>query len=367
MINGFVMSRDNILAEVNDNKLNIVNDTLLPFYLKRTGDITGWLERRAIDTHRVNSRLLKRALRLGTLDDTELVLSVNGATITDTYWIKSTDSNLTYNEIRFKNNMFDKLALSGDPDSFNLPYSRTPELTNTGSFEKCWRLINGDWWIYKAGSPLEIFSEMFIYLLGREMGFDMAHYEIVDTHTVRSLDFTRKTAIKCVVDYDNASKTQADGNRFNYESAEGLMGDDEDYIKNHTLFCHFSKEIGEQYRQMIYLDTLCFNMDRHTQNYGVLRDVDTGKVLRLAPNYDNNIALFSRGVPRDLSREKDKLIELYKDFSNAVYTVKEEMVDSCFKKLNIMEFNRYKEDIVRFIMNGNKRLIGVRIWEPPKR
>jgi len=43
----------------------------------------------------------------------------------------------------------------------------------------------------------------------------------------------------------------------------------------------------------------------------VLRDVDTGDILSVAPNFDNNIALFSRGIPQNLARTNDKLIELF--------------------------------------------------------
>jgi hypothetical protein len=38
-------------------------------------------------------------------------------------------------------------------------------------------------------------------------------------------------------------------------------------------------------------------MDRHENNFGVLRDSDTGAVLSLAPFYDHNIALVARGYP----------------------------------------------------------------------
>jgi len=67
----------------------------LPLYLKRVHDANAWLESRAIDSHRANSRLLKKALQLKEKDDISTVLHVNGATITDTYWIKPLDSDLT--------------------------------------------------------------------------------------------------------------------------------------------------------------------------------------------------------------------------------------------------------------------------------
>ena len=49
--------------------------------------------------------------------------------------------------------------------------AHTPELTNTGSFEKCWRLIGGEWWMYKRADRLALFSELFVYELGTALGF----------------------------------------------------------------------------------------------------------------------------------------------------------------------------------------------------
>ena len=47
-----------------NGKLTVYNESLLPMYLKRIANADMWLETRAIDSHRANSRLLKKALRL---------------------------------------------------------------------------------------------------------------------------------------------------------------------------------------------------------------------------------------------------------------------------------------------------------------
>lgn len=101
-------------------------------------------------------------MRLRTTDDVQTALAVNAATVTDCYWFRPEGSAAVYEDIRFKENYFSELALRGDPDSFSNRPSRTPELTNTGSFEKCWKLINGEWWMYKSGNEKEYFSELFI-------------------------------------------------------------------------------------------------------------------------------------------------------------------------------------------------------------
>ena len=290
-LNGEILSKDIVIASVRDGLITEANRALLPLFLKRTGDVESWLRGRAIDSHRTNSRLLKKALRLSSADDVTVVMHVKAATITDSYWFRIEGSSMCYEDVRFKANYFDTLALRGDPDSFNQPYSPTPELTNIGSFEKCWRLIDDKWWMFKQGNDLERFSELFASKLGQALGFPMAEC-FPEDGVIKSLDFT-------------------DGASVNYEAADGIVGEDEDYFVNFEAFWQLSPKLAEQYLQIIYLDTLCFNMDRHTKNYGVLRDVETGEILRMAPNFDNNIALFSRGVPKDLSRRNDKLVSLF--------------------------------------------------------
>lgn len=290
-LNGFLMSRDNVIAQTIDGELTKVHKTLLPLYLKTHPDIESWLESRAVDGTRANVRLLKGVLGLNGLDDASLVLRVNAAVITDSYWIRNHDGNLSYKDIMFKGNKFDKLALYGDSEGLSYGYAPTPELTNIGSFEKCWRLIDGSWWLYKQGNDLERFSEIFVYEFGKALGLSVAKYE-PDGTFIRTPDFT-------------------DGAKVNFEAAEGIVGDNEDYAFNFRSFEKLSSEVARQYVAMLYMDTLCMNMDRHTKNYGVLRDVQTGKVLSLAPLFDHNVALLARGYPGSRERRNDKLIELF--------------------------------------------------------
>ena len=208
----YIMSGDTAVAKWENGELTVLNDTLLPLFLKRVHNADMWLETRAIDSHRANSRLLKKALRLKEKDDVSTVIHVNGATITDNYWIKPLDSDLTYADVKFSDDYFARLALKGTYDSFNraanAKHSRTPELTNIGSFEKCWRLIDDKWWMYKSADHDEMFSELFIARFGEALGMNMAIYERGDK-CVKTLDFT-------------------DG-KYNFEPASSFMDDNDDY------------------------------------------------------------------------------------------------------------------------------------------
>ncbi len=344
-VSGILMSEDIPVAEIKSGKITaIYNENLLPLYFKRSKNIEGWLSARAIDSHRVNSRLLKKALRLSQTDDIQTVLSVNAATVTDCYWFKPDGDNTVYENIKFKENYFDQLALRGDPDGFSQKPSRTPELTNIGSYEKCWKLINGEWWLYKSGSKEEYFSELFICRLGEKLGLNMAHYEM-DGNYIRTKDFT--------------------GGNVNFEPASSVVGADDDYCRCFSAINSLSPEFARQYLVMIWFDTICYNMDRHTENFGFIRDKKTGKIISLAPNYDNNVALIARGYPSDVTRQNDGLIgflksfvensksalEMYREIS--LPTITRQTVEKCINEIPIDVNCQY---ICDFILNGQEKV-----------
>lgn len=112
-------------------------------------------------------------------------------------------------------------------------------------------------------------------------------------------------------------------------------------------------------------------MDRHTKNYGILRDTQTGKVIGLAPNFDNNIALISRGYPKSIERSNDKLIELFVEFIENNETARDmykaidtdSITESMINKLiDQTSFEVDKDHISKFILNGYK-LVQKRIVE----
>ena len=322
-----ILSRDIPVAKWENNQLTVLNEQLLPLYLKRVKNADMWLATRAIDSHRANSRLLKKALRLTERDDVSTVLYVNGATITDNYWIKPIDSSLTYAQIKFDNDYFSRLALKGNYDSFNRAanskHSKTPELTNIGSFEKCWKLIGRKWWMYKKASHNEQFSELFVYELGRELGFNMARYERGEG-CVKSLDFT-------------------DGAEVNFEPAMAFMGDDEEYEDVIAKLKEICPQAIPDYIRMIFMDTITANPDRHTSNFGLLRDANTGKLLGLAPMFDHNMALIARGYPSK-PKSGDLLISLF----NAVME-------------SHLEYRKYLPELTEIIVRGVIDKLGVKV------
>ncbi len=339
LCNAELMSGNTLVGIIRQNHVIPVCKELLPLCFTNGGDITDWLKRRAIDCHRTNARLLKKVLRLKHKDDVSTALHFNAATITDNYWIRPAGSSLRWEDVQFRANDFSDLALMGKLSDFAKKPSRTPELTNIGSFEKCWRYENGAWWMHKAENDLERFSELFIYELCKALNFPTAVYQ-ASGEFIKTVDFT--------------------GGELNYEPAAYLMGDNRDYASNYRMFQSFGQNIADSYVEIILMDTFCCNVDRHTYNYGLLHDRWTGDVISLAPNFDNNIALISDGYDAGLERS-DYLIGLLNEFEQQTHAVADyltrhkapvimkDMVCACCDATGIPVD---KECVCQLVMNG---------------
>lgn len=294
--NGYLLSGDTPVAEIKQGRVIPLDKTRMPLFLAAGGQLEYWLVSRAIDHRRPNARILKKVLLLSDASDLAAVLRVHGAKVTDDYWVRAeSESSLSWRDVAFSEDTFAEIALTGSFSSYNRTYkgaqfASSPELTNIGSYEKCWRIQEGSWQLYKSGAPLERFSELFIARLGARLGFPMVEYW-PDSGSVWSADFTEGI--------------------YNFEPASAIVGDEEDYAYDYDRLTALEPSLGAQYLDILYMDALCFNMDRHMENYGVLRDRSTGRIVRMAPNFDNNIALISRGYPSEARHTNGLLIDLF--------------------------------------------------------
>jgi hypothetical protein len=146
--------------------------------------------------------------------------------------------------------------------------------------------------MYKKATHDEMFSELFVYELGKVLGMNMAVYERGEGY-IKSLDFTDAATV-------------------NFEPASTFMGDNEEYADVVRALERICPQAIPDYIRLIFMDTICANPDRHTNNFGLLRDTRTGELIGFAPNYDNNMAMIARGYPSK-AKANDLLIVLFND------------------------------------------------------
>ena len=72
----------------------------------------------------------------------------------------------------------------------------------------------------------------------------------------------------------------------------------------------FAAEHGteEAFREMVVMDAVMANVDRHAGNYGFLVNNATGEILRMAPLFDHNMACLPMMMEMDDFDEYIRLI-----------------------------------------------------------
>ncbi len=334
-----------------DFEYEILDTKLAPIYITNRGSIRKWIEERAADGARPNTRAVKGCQGLSKrADDYQTAMKVNAAVITDNFWVKDSES-LAYEDVVFQKNEYWALALMRDMSGLPQKPSRTPELSNIGSEEKGWKLESDGWWLYKNQKPGENLSEYITSQVGKALGFAMAEYCLEDDGMlIKTKDFTEGIYnlqhIDCIMED-------------HYES--GKMIPDDDYMYNYITLKKISGEIAADYINICACDALCENFDRHTKNYGLLTDRKTGEIISLAPNYDNNNSLFAN---RNLNLCRDGgVMKYFAEFATAA-GLKIEIPDISEKTLDDIisaayrssgyEFDR--EFLKEFIINGLEKL-----------
>ena len=334
-LTGYLMSEDKVVATFNLGVCVDIDESLCPLYILRTKNIEGFLKLRSIDTGRTNSRLLKKAL--GIKNDEGIALYANGATITDNYWFKSKKSKLKYKDISFDGDIYSDLALKGELVIYPKIPKLTPEITTPGSYEKCWKKIDNEWWLYKQGNENEIFSELFCSKLAELLNINTASYEKKESY-IRTKNFASK---------------------YNFEPMISIAGEDDSYDNVFNCLFSINPNLAKEYLLLIWFDTLVNNVDRHNENCGVLRNRKTGEIVSLAPNFDNNLALVSRNTVLNFDCSKDGFtsyfVKFIKNNKNAMDCFKKmklpklntKLINECFKQID----SQYrKEEITKYIL-----------------
>ena len=219
-------------------------------------------------------------------DSLSLVVKSNGLSLTDQYWIKKTDEDIRYDDISFFSNKFSNDIgdiFIGKKRGKTISYY-SPDSTSTGNLKKRWKIINGKRYLLKAGTKphqYEIFNEIIASKIMDLLDIDHVDYELTTDEGMlfcRSLNFVYYNE-----DFISAYQLFKSENKQNNVS-----------YYNH--FLSILKKIGledyeMQIEQMLFIDYLLGNTDRHLHNFGVIRDAKTLEFVRVAPIFDTGACL----------------------------------------------------------------------------
>lgn len=182
----------------------------------------------------------------------------------------------------------------------------SPEVTSNGAQKKCWLnrpdgiyLMKGDSFFRNSDNRSQATSEFYAAQIAATMGIEHINYDLEEfNHDSNS----RETVCLCKL---FTSEDIGFVDAYTYFKAKHLNIDnrDESDIAYHV---ELANAFGlEKYEDMMVLDSLILNKDRHLGNFGFLVDNNTGKFLRPAPVFDNGYSLLCNEAVADFKKYKD--------------------------------------------------------------
>lgn len=251
-------------------------------------NLSNWFRGRGIPSWRDKLDLLLH--RLNITVPSELLDKAFGLSLSDQYWLKPYGSDIEYKDVNFFDNDFDyseflEASLSKNSKTITSENSlKTPNNTTDGMLKKAWIIDNKVRYLVKGGYKNEIlqpFNEVLASEICKRLGFNHVKY---------SLDTYKDIVVSkcpCFITKDTELITcyqiRNDMKRYND------IRDYEEYIKK--LENEGVKDADIKLENMYIVDFLIMNEDRHLNNFGIIRDVNTLKWLDVAPIFDNGMAL----------------------------------------------------------------------------
>ena len=154
-----LMNKDVVVAtyeeekRLDDFKYCLVRqeDAYLPYGFT---DINDWIDGRQIAKHRLAIRKLMRELGLTTRHD--FIAMARCLSLTDTFWMKRADEDISWNDVSLYRNPFDdviaRIAFDGTGMYGRQNSPTSPEFATSGSFAKCWIREGDEISLLKRGS-----------------------------------------------------------------------------------------------------------------------------------------------------------------------------------------------------------------------
>ena len=250
--------------------------------------LNDWFKGRGIPLWRDKLDLLLHRLNIST--PSELLDKAFSLSLSDQYWLKPYNLDTCYDDINFFDNDFEytkfmEASLSKNSKIItNDKALRTPNNTTDGMLKKAWIIENGTRYLLKGGYKNELlqpFNEVLASEICTRLGFNHVEYSI---DTYKNIVVSK---CPCFISKDTELITchqiRSDMKRHND------INDYEEYIK--VLENHGIKDARIKLENMFILDFLIMNEDRHLNNFGMIRDINTLKWIDVAPIFDNGQSL----------------------------------------------------------------------------
>lgn len=248
-------------------------------------ELNAWWTDRSIPASRSG---IRSVLEILNIPNTQLLLThCFGLSLSDQYWVKPQGSELQWEQVNFFTNPFSEdvgdILLGKVPrsDAFDL---HSPDNTSDGFLKKRWKIIDGKRCLLKAGSgPFmqQPFNEVIASMIAERLGI---------LHVPYSLLWSGGIPYSVCEDFVTPDTELVSA----WRVMRSVKKDNSISLYQHYLNCCQSlgvSDIQHAMDQMIVLDYLILNEDRHQNNFGLIRDANTLEWIGAAPIFDSGSSL----------------------------------------------------------------------------
>lgn len=337
----FSATEDTSSPEIEILWVNEEKRALLPLDMTADSDsISRWLRHRTIPKNRayVHSFLSKCGLNL---NRPMSILSVSkGLSLNDCYWVVEEGFEGSFAEYNLYDNRFSRvlglIAFTGYGSSVRTSLASCPEFTTNGMLPKCWRRESGSIKLYKGGTcgasntGNEPYSEYYAAQIA----------EILDINAI-GYGLSKWQGELCSTCELFTSKDYSFIPVGRLVTKGGMKAVREYYVS-------LGEEFVSALDDMLVLDAVICNVDRHFGNFGFLVDNRTNKIAAPAPLFDHGNSLFNLAGRDTLSSGKalDEYAEtlvpcVYDDFIGTAKNVLSNRHREGLRRLLDFQFKRH--------------------------
>ena len=253
----------------------IVIDDLVPLSIKSGFyDLRKWIESRYILAYRVETEKFLATLGISNIED--FITVTKCVSLNDTFWVKPLDSGVSWKAVSSYRNPINKAisdySFTSKLESKNIGSS--PDFSTDGNFPKCWKREGNCFYLLKAGtsgaynSGYEPYSEVFAYQLEKHLKLNAIEYKLTRHKGV--------VASKC------KSLCSEEIGLISLRQYKSIVNTDFEWLVNNFNCRHI--------HEMLLLDYLLCNTDRHFGNIWFFVNNNSQKVIDFTPLGDNNLS-----------------------------------------------------------------------------
>ncbi len=210
----------------------------------------------------------------------------------DTFWVHRAGENISWSKVSPYRNNYSRLISRYSLEGLLIKDSKnyfSPDVSTDGSFPHTWKWKDDKIYFLKAGSKFtlgginsgkEPISEYYAGKVAAYLGFKHVDYEL-RLHTRADKHVEYITECLCYTSEEIGTITA---------NELGLKRYQEVYEYCSGLNC------SEQFLDMLFLDCLLMNTDRHFSNIEFFVENDTQRIVGLVPIFDNNFSFLPRFI-----------------------------------------------------------------------